>query len=111
MSLQAGDTVKFLATVNDQDGSAVDLSSLSPLTNDLLIRFEINGVTYEKQAQFESDGTDGQVYYVATGGEAFMASPGILRWHPYAKLSATQIFHGSPVRKVEIDPNISEPPA
>lgn len=51
---------KFLRTMYDEQGSIVDISSASTK----IMRFKKpNGVVVEKDTIFETDGTDGQLYY------------------------------------------------
>ena len=81
---------KFLITVKDGD-VVVDISGTgSHVNNKRLIFKSPSGSTLDKPASFDSDGTDGKLYYTTVSGD--LVEDGI--WKLQAKvIIGSQTFH------------------
>ena len=67
----------FRLTIQDQDGTAVDVSSQSTME----ILFQIKGKVLTKTASFQSDGIDGVIQYTTVSGDISKAGAWTMQGH------------------------------
>ena len=90
--IHLGDTTKFIVTVKDENGNAIDISTA---TKKQLIFRRPTGDLVPKDAQFLTDGSEGKMYYLTTKDDldmigdnddawevrAYIEMGSDLRWH------------------------------
>lgn len=90
--IRVGDTgTKFLVTVKDENGDVKDVSTAGTLE---LIFQKPNGDILTKTASFDSDGTDGKIYYTTSSEDVDKA--GLWRLQSYVVI-------GTDEKKTNID--------
>lgn len=91
--------VKFLATIKDQDCEIVDVSTA--LVKKIYFKNSEDTVL-EKNASFETDGTDGKIYYISQDGDLSVAG----RWkmQGYVEIGTAKLF--SSIAEFEVEENL-----
>lgn len=85
--LHVGDCAKFLATIVDEDESAVDISGASEKK---LIFKRRGGTASSNNATLNGDGSDGKMYYQAD--TAFLDTKGTWEWQAKVVISSKTYY-------------------
>lgn len=91
--------VKFLVTIKDQDCEIIDVSTA---TIKKIYLKNPEDTVLEKTAFFETDGTDGKIYYTTVDGDLDMAG----RWkiQGYVEIDDAKLF--STIAEFEVEENL-----
>lgn len=94
----------FTATILDENGAAVDVSSASELT---LVYNKPDGTAIERTAVLVNDGTDGMISYTTIALD--IDQVGTWRVQGYVAIGTSEFY--SDVHVFRVYPNLTRPPA
>ena len=98
-SIHVGDTPTFEATLKDEDGAIVDVSSASVMQ---MVFNKPDGTAVVKDAALSTDGTDGKIKYESTNTD--IDQVGHWQVQGYAKVGSDE--NNSDIHAFEVYPNL-----